>query len=169
MSADPRQHVSPRAFLGGLLLVLLVGLVWALNPHEDPDPEASRLGRGPSTLSQTAAPSPALSPVPPPTTKAAALLAAAPLPESTTLQVLDAGGGRERRRAAVAALQALGYQVVSTASSRQDVTRTTIWFTKGNEAQAQALQARDPRFTEIEPNPGLSARVDLHLLIGPDW
>ncbi len=149
--------------------MLLVGLVWALNPHEDPDPAASRLDVAQPTLGQTAAPSSSPRPVPTPTTQAAALLAAAPLPESTTLQVLDAGGGRERRRAAVAALQALGYRVISTGSSRQDVTRTTIWFTRGNEAQAQALQARDPRFTEIEPNPGLSARVDLHLLVGPDW
>lgn len=153
--------------------MLVVGLVWALNPDDDPDPVASELDGGQPSPSQTATPSSSPSAAPTATAEAtnpsAALLAAAPPPESTTLQVLDAGGGRGRRRAAVSALEALGYQVVSTASARQDVTRTTIWFTRGNEAKAQALQARDPRFADIAPSAGLSARVDLHVLIGPDW
>jgi LytR cell envelope-related transcriptional attenuator len=172
MLADSRHRVSPQAFLGGLLFALVVGLAWALNPHEDPAPTAFRLDVAQPTLGPTARPPSGQNPVATPTAQAAgagALLAAAPPPQSTTLQVLDAGGGRERRQAAISALEALGYQVISTATSKQDVTRTTIWFTSGNEATAQALRARDPRFAEIEPNPGLSARVDLHLLIGPDW
>jgi hypothetical protein len=163
-------------FLGGLLLTLVVGLVWALTPSKAPAP---RSGQPTPTQLATASPNPTPSPVPttvekaPPTTaaatRAAALIAAAEPPESTTLQVLDAGGGRERRYAAAAELSALGYRVMSTASARQHVLRTTIWFTSGNEAKALALQARDPRFAYIAPSAGLSARVDLHILVGPDW
>ncbi len=149
--------------------MLVIGLVWALNPDESSDPKASEFDAGQPALSQAATPSSIPSPVSTATAEEATLLAGAPPPESTTLQVLDAGGGRERRRAAVAALEALGYQVVSTASAHQDVTRSTIWFTRGNEAKAQALQARDPRFADIAPSAGLSARVDLHVLVGPDW
>jgi hypothetical protein len=163
-------------FLGGLLLTLVVGLVWALTPSRDPDPRPGR-----PTPTPMAASSPNSSPAPTPTavrepsptteatTRSAALIAAAGPPESTTLQVLDAGGGRERRYEAAAALSALGYQVVSTASAHQGVLRTTIWYTSGNEAKARALQARDPRFTYIAPSAGLSAQVDLHILVGPDW
>jgi LytR cell envelope-related transcriptional attenuator len=168
MSVDPRRRISSQSFLGGLLFVLVVGLFWALNPSEVPSPAGPRLDSSQPTPNQMATASPSPSPVAMPTA-GAGLIAAAPAPESTTLQVLNAGGGRERLQAAVSALRALGYRVISTATSQQDVTRTTIWFTSGNEATAQALQARDPRFAEIEPNPGLSARVDLHVLIGPDW
>lgn len=175
MPVDPRQQISFWVFLGGLLLALVAGLVWALNPDEGPDPAMARPNAAQPTPSQAAAPSPNSSPVatPTPATMQAippeALIAAAPPPGSTTLQVLDAGGGRERQRVVASALQALGYRVISTSSARQDVSRTTIWFTHGNEATAQALRARDPRFADIAPNAGLSAQVDLHILVGPDW
>jgi hypothetical protein len=171
--------MSSQALLGGLLLVLVIGLVWALNPSGEPGPSPHRPGSRPPALSQKAPPSPKATSTPvtarknAPTTEqvtpSAALIAAAPPPAFTTMQVLDAGGGRERLRAAASALSALGYRVVSTSSARQDVTRTTVWFTSGNETKAEALRARDPRFADVAPNAGLSAQVDLHVLIGPDW
>jgi LytR cell envelope-related transcriptional attenuator len=165
--------LTQAVFLGGLLVVLVAGLVWALNPeYPSPDSNQSALSPSPTATPLTEETSAGVPGMPPTTQDAglsAALIDAAPPPASTTVQVLDAGGGRQRLRSAVVALKTLGYQVVSTSSARQEVVRTTIWFTGGNEVSAQALQARDPRFAGIAPNAGLSARVDLHVLVGPDW
>ncbi len=97
------------------------------------------------------------------------LIAAAPDPELTSVQVLDSGGGSSRAQDAAEALRGLGYNVVNITSSRANVTRTTVWFTEGNEEAGLALRARDERVTEVEPNEALSSGVDLHVLVGADW
>ncbi len=148
--------------------MLVIGLLWALNPGAQPEPTAASL--------QPAAPA-ATEPIPQPPAPAApgfqaetqALIAAALPPAQTTVQMLDAGGGAVGLQSAVSAARRLGYQVVATASSRQNVARTTVWFTAGKQHEAQALHARDPRFAELGPNRGLSSSVDLHVLVGPDW
>ena len=164
-----------RVLVTGLLMVFLVGLVWALNPAERPEtdivalesPSASPTGAQPESAS---APTPSGSgPRAGPESPTDGILAAPLPPDQTTVQVLDAGGGGQRVRSAVAALERLGYQVVATASARQNVERTAVWFTSGKSAEAEALRARDRRFAEVTPNRGLAAGVDLHVLIGPDW
>lgn len=97
------------------------------------------------------------------------LIAAAKAPAETTVQVLDAGGGNAAVDAVVSALEAIGYDIIAINDSSRDVTVTTVYFTDGNEPQAEALRARDPRFQEIEPNQGLSDGVDIHVLVAPGF
>jgi hypothetical protein len=49
------------------------------------------------------------------------------------------------------------------------VTTTTVWFTDDQEAEAEAMRARENRVAEVAPNQGLSDGVNLHVLVGPDW
>ena len=97
------------------------------------------------------------------------LIAAARDPEETTVQVLDAGGGSSATNEAADALREMGYDVVAINSSRTDYPTTTVLYTEGNEAEAEALPARDERFAETAPNERLSEGVDLHVVVGPDW
>lgn len=97
------------------------------------------------------------------------LIAAARDPEATTVQVLDAGGGSSATTAVQEALTDLGYDVVAVNTSRIDYPVTTVLYTEGNDAEAEALRARDERFAEIEPNERLSTGVDIHIVVGPDW
>lgn len=154
-------------FLGGLFVVFMIGLAWALNPDEPPDLAQSSFAD--DEPAETRSPEPEPSPEGTSTAGGEELLAAARPPAQTIVQVLDAGGGRDRLQDAASRMQELGYQVITTTSSRQDVTRTMVWFTTGQEDEARALRARDPRVTQVGPNQGLSEGVDLHVLIGPDW
>ena len=97
------------------------------------------------------------------------LIAAARDPEETTVQVLDAGGGSSATNEAADALREMGYDVVAINSSRTDYPTTTVLYTDGNEAEAEALPARDERFADTAPNERLSEGVDLHVVVGPDW
>ena len=101
--------------------------------------------------------------------EAQALIDAAREPGETTVQVLDAGGGSDATSDAADALRELGYDVVAINSSRQDYPTTTVLFTDGNEAEAEALRARDERFAETARNERLSEGVDVHIVVGPDW
>lgn len=100
---------------------------------------------------------------------AAALLAAAPPPPQTTVQVLDGVGASPLLDVLVSELEAMGYDIVATNPASTDYAVTTVLYSEGREAAAQALQARDPRITERRPNPGLSEDVDLHVVLGADW
>ena len=97
------------------------------------------------------------------------LIDAARPPEETTVQVLDAGGGSTATNEAADALRELGYDVVAINTSRLDYPTTTVLFTDGNEAEADALRARDERFAETGLNERLSEGVDVHVVVGPDW
>lgn len=99
----------------------------------------------------------------------ALVLAAAPAPEDTTVQVLDGVGGSSPMDDLVATLQELGYAVAATNPARTEYAVTTVFFSAGREAAAEALQAREPRIAERLPNPGLSEDVDLHVVLGADW
>ena len=94
------------------------------------------------------------------------LIAAALPPGETTVQLLDAGGGTAAVDAAASALEQLGYQIVSRASSSRKVDATTVYYTADNEAEAEALRARDPRFQSVEANRGLNEGVNVHVLVG---
>lgn len=97
------------------------------------------------------------------------LIANARDPEATSVQVLDAGAGSAATAAAAETLQELGYDVVAINTSRADYEVTTILYTEGSDAEAEALRARDDRFSEIAPNERLSDAVDIHVVVGPDW
>jgi hypothetical protein len=179
----PLRQIARIALLGGLVIALLWGLVWALNPSEggvtltapgrqdapeetaEADDDASPAPADPDPT-ETAVPEPDPTPTGPPPEE---LIAAAPDPSDTTVQVLDAGGGPTRTLGVTDALEDLGYEVVNVTSSRTNVGTTTVWYTEGNEEAGLALRARDERFAEVEENERLSSGVDLHVLVGSDW
>ncbi len=97
------------------------------------------------------------------------LIADARDPEETSVQVLDAGGGSTATSSVQDALSELGYDVVAVNASRIEYPVTTVLYTEGNDAEAEALRARDERFAEIAPNERLSDGVDIHVVVGPDW
>jgi hypothetical protein len=97
------------------------------------------------------------------------LIQAGRSPEETTVQVLDAGGGSSATAEAEAALADLGYDVLAVNTSRVDYPTTTVLYTDGNDAEAEALRARDDRFAEVAPNERLSEAVDIHIAVGADW
>jgi hypothetical protein len=197
-TASAARDIARLILVGGLLLLLLIGLIWAFNPSEEggvrfsaqtagteesePDDSSAAALEGPADDAAAGAAEgegegavddeaePEAEETETETGPAAEdLIAAAPDPEATSVQVLDAGGGSNRARAARDALEDLGYNVVNVTSARASVNRTTVWFTDGSEDAGLALQARDERVTAVEPNEGLSSGVDLHLLVGPDW
>jgi predicted methyltransferase len=96
------------------------------------------------------------------------IIAAAPDPEETSVQVLDGAGDTAAVEAAIDSLNEHGYDIVATNPSRQDYDVTTVLYTEGHEAEAEALRARDGRFGEIELNDRLSESVDLHVIVGTD-
>ncbi|HWB70933.1 MAG TPA: LytR C-terminal domain-containing protein [Egibacteraceae bacterium] len=143
--------------------------------------------RGPSPIAPPAThPSPASTtspPAPPPPTPSAPESAAAPPasaspspdvlaqaapPSQTTVQVLDGVGDGVRARRAAAVLRELGYDVVAV-NAAVEYSTTTVLYSRGHEAEARALMARDRRFAALRRNPNLSESVDLHVVVGRDW
>lgn len=94
---------------------------------------------------------------------------AAAAPEQTRVQVLDGVNDPALLAEFVAALEALGYQVVATNPASTAYAATTVFYSEGQEPAAQALQIRDPRMALLAPSPGLSDTVDLHVVVGADW
>ena len=174
------HRLASVTFLAALVVALVGGLLWALNPDtstgftiteggvEPPDAEAGAVPEA-EAAEPTPNPEPTPTPSPTPTEDPEELIAAAREPDATTVQVLEAGGSMEATTAAADTLDELGYDIVSVTSARVDVTQTTVWFTDGNEDEALALRAREPRVVLVEPNQGLHDNIDLHLLVGPDW
>lgn len=173
-------------FVGSLVLALYLGLRWALAIEEAPDAAsvaAAQAAREASESEAEAAASASATPdematatepgvIPttaPPTVDPQELIAAAMPPTETSVQVLDAGGGDASVDAVVTRLEEIGYDIVAIQSSGRDVTATTVYYTQGNTAEAEALRARDPRFQDVEANRGLSEGVDIHVLVGPDF
>jgi hypothetical protein len=98
----------------------------------------------------------------------------APSPElqpasETTVQVLDGVNDPERLDDVVATLRALGYEVVATNPAARNYDVTTVLYSQGHEAEAEALRTRDPRFAELAVNENLSETVDVHVVVGRDW
>ena len=85
------------------------------------------------------------------------------------MQILDAGGGNALVDAVRIRLEEIGYQIIAVQDSSRNVDRTTVYFTEENQAQAEGLRARDPRFQVVEANRGLSRNVDIHVLVGPNF
>ncbi len=175
------RHLAGVTFLLALALTLVGGLLWALNPEASTGFTIDGGGVATPEPAPQPAPTPTPDPSPPPeeptptptptpTEDAEELIAAAREPSATTVQVLEAGGGQAATEAAAAHLRdELGYDVVFVTSARVDVTRTTVWFSQGNEDEARALRARDARVAVVEANQGLNEATDLHVLVGPDW
>ena len=181
-----------RLFGASLVLALLLGLYLSFRPggFEDPPPDLA-------SDDATQAPDQDEEPPPPPDggdqdggdqaedeggdeeaeeedeglteEEAQELIDAARDPSETSVQVLDAGGGSSAASDVAAVLGDLGYDVVAINSSRVDYDVTTVLYTSGNDAEAEALHARDDRFAATEPNERLSEGVDLHVVVGPDW
>ena len=172
-----------RAFGGGLILVLVVGLFVSFRPagfedatrlaDDDEPTEEPRERRTEREREPDEAESDEASEEPAEDTlseeEIQELIDAARDPEETTVQVLDAGGGSTATNDVADALREFGYDVVAINTSRLDYPVTTVLFTEGNDAEAEALRARDDRFAEIGANERLSEGVDLHVVVAPDW
>ena len=166
-----------RGFAAFLAAALVLGLFLSFRPSgfDDSPDLATDAGRSErAQASEPVAPPSEAEPVEPDDdgltpAQAQQLIDAARAPEETTVQVLDAGGGSDAANDAADALREFGYDVVAINSSRTDYPITTVLFTAGNEAEAQALPARDERFAEIGPNERLSDDVDIHVVVGADW
>lgn len=172
-----------RGFAAFLVLALLIGLYLSFRPagFED-EPELAGEAE-PSANPSEPTPTPAPTPTAPPSEPAAEptedegltpkeaedLIAAARPPEETSVQLLDAGGGSDAVNEAAEVLRELGYDVVAINPSRTEYDTTTVLFTEGNQAEAQALPARDERFAAVAPNERLSDGVDVHVVVGSDW
>ncbi len=172
-------------FVGGLLLALYVGLTWALAVEDRPDAgaiaaaeaareaaqsESEAAASDAPSVTATPEPTPGLTTTPPPATvDPQELIAAARPPAETTVQILDAGGGNALVDAVRIRLEEIGYQIIAVQESSRRVDRTTVYFTEENQAQAEGLRARDPRFQVVEANRGLSRSVDIHVLVGPNF
>ena len=172
------RHWWRRGFAGFLVLALIIGLYLSFKPSGFPDePELAGEAEPSETASEPEVVEPAQSdPVAEPTEdtglspqEAEDLIAAARPPEETSVQVLDAGGGSDAVNAAAELLRELGYDVVAINPSRTEYDTTTVLFTEGNQAEAQALPARDERFVDVAPNERLSDGVDVHVVVGTDW
>jgi LytR cell envelope-related transcriptional attenuator len=91
-------------------------------------------------------------------------------PRSTiTVQVLDAVGSGTQAEEAAQVLRDLGYEVVVVNPTPRRVEATTVMFSTGHEADAEALREADDRFAKIKPNADFNADVNLHVLVGPDF
>lgn len=178
-----------RAFGAALVLALVLGLYLSFRPagFEDPPPD---LASDETTQSDDSAAEEPPAEEPPADDgdadddedepeedeepglteeEAQELIDAARDPSATSVQVLDAGGGSSAADDVAETLGELGYDVVAVNPSRIDYDVTTVLFTDGNEAEAEAMRARDERFSETAPNERLSDGVDLHVVVGPDW
>ena len=185
IDAEAAHQWWRRAFGASLVLALVVGLYLSFRPggFEEPPPNLA-------SDDATRAPAEAEEQPPPeePEDDASAeeepeeeedpgltdeeakeLIDAARDPAATSVQVLDAGGGSTAAADVADVLSGLGYDVVAINPSRADYDVTTVLFTAGNEAEAEAMRARDERFAETAPNERLSDGVDLHVVVGPDW
>jgi LytR cell envelope-related transcriptional attenuator len=177
------RHWWRRGFGAALVLALVVGLFVSYRPSgfedatqlsggeqetEQPAPETKSEGEKDVVVKQSEA---SEEPTEDTLSKAEAreLIDAARPPEETTVQVLDAGGGSTATSEVADVLGEIGYDVVAINASRLDYPVTSVLYTEGNDAEAEALRARDERFAEVGINERLSEGVDLHVVVGADW
>lgn len=180
--ATGRGGSAAGAIVRGLIAAVLVfGIYWLVFEQGDDDLMAG-------ALDTPEAPTAATTPAVPPPTPAAGDTAAPTTPgtdaaapptgtpgarigEGYTIQVLrGADTDQAALDAAVAAVEALGFEVVSTGPAARPYPETTVFATAGFEEQAQQLVDADPRFTVFGENPGtVSADINLHVVVGTDW
>lgn len=179
------KHWWRRGFAATLILALVVGLFVSFRPsgfedattlagEDEPSEaperdaaEADENGGGDTPPSEGASEAPGDDELS--REERQALIDEARAPEETTVQVLDAGGGSTATDDVAEVLGDMGYDVVAINPSRLGSEVTTVLYTEGNNAEADALRARDDRFSEVERNDRLSEGVDLHVLVAPDW
>jgi hypothetical protein len=133
----------------------------------EPTPVPLPVAPAPTAPAQ-ATPAPTSSALPDATSTDAAGLVGA----GVSVQVIaGAGTTADQLISAVAALTELGYDVTQSSSpSPNPYPQTTIFASPGQEAQAQALNAADDRFTTYDPDfPGLNENLNIHVLVGEDW
>ena len=185
IDAETAHQWWRRAFGASLVLALVVGLFLSFRPggFEDPPPDLASDDATQAPAAEDEEPPPEEPEDEAPAEEepeeeedpglteeeAQELIDAARDPAATSVQVLDAGGGSTATADVADVLSELGYDVVAINPSRANYDVTTVLFTAGNEAEAEAVRARDGRFAETAPNERLSDGVDLHVVVGPDW
>ncbi len=90
-------------------------------------------------------------------------------PEEVRVQLLNGSRDEARLQAAREALEALGYEIVLLDVTDSEYETSAVWFTEDFEPEAEALGDLDERFAEVDANPGLTADVDLHVVVGSDF
>ena len=90
-------------------------------------------------------------------------------PASVRVQVLDGGVGPELTEAAAEFIREFGYEVPVVDTANCCYPETTVLFNEGQEEAANGLVDRDERIVGAEPNPNLTAEVEIHIIIGENW
>jgi hypothetical protein len=97
----------------------------------------------------------------------------APTVEPVTVQVLNGQSEQWKQsdwRRLTVQLENSGYYVVATQEALDIYWISTVYYTKGHQADAEAFRAHFPIFRDIEPAPAnLSSRIDLHVVLGSDF
>lgn len=176
---DAPQGSSIAAPLIRALLAAAVafGVYWLVFGQVDPAEEMALDDPSPSVADVAptvpAEPTPTAPPLVEPTTPPvieATTPPAGQVGEGVSVQVLNGTDDQALFDDVVATLVELGYDVTEAGRARTDYDQTTIFATAGQEAQADALQQADPRFTVIGENPGnLTTELDIHVVVGSDW
>lgn len=90
-------------------------------------------------------------------------------PAEVTVQMVRGTQDLEAYASAVARVRQLGYQVTLESVAGTGSPVTTVLYTEGKAADAEALRAADPRFAEVKANDRFQTPVDLHVLVGDDF
>lgn len=153
-------------------------------PASEPAPAAGSTpgsepsGRGPATPRAPAVSTFGSEPSPPPSAASPSASSEATgagdglpgrAPSDTRVQLLDGTAGTLPVAAAERALAELGYDIVLVEALTGPVRGSYVYYTEGWETEARSLSRRDPRFSSVAPDPGLTADVDLHVVMGTDW
>lgn len=94
----------------------------------------------------------------------------APAPtDEVTVQVIDSGASSAAVEEVLGLLEGWGYDVVAVNPGLCCYEATTLFYSDGRAADAEALQARDERFAVLEENRRLDEAVALHVVVGEDW
>ena len=102
----------------------------------------------------------------PPTTRTTRLRSA----DGVTVQVLNGTGELRLARDFAPLVRAEGYRVVRTANTNGRYRISTVFYTPGHRADAEAFRARFPAFRAIDAAPdSLSSTVALHVVIGENY
>jgi hypothetical protein len=90
-------------------------------------------------------------------------------PDEVPVQVIDSGGGAQAVAEVLGLLEAWGYDIVAVNPGLCCYEATTLFYSDGHVADAEALQARDERFAVLEENRRLAEDVAVHIVVGEDW
>lgn len=121
-----------------------------------------------ATASPTAAATDAADPTPSPTPSPTPTPAPADV-AGVTVQILNSGASAAAVDEVEALLADWGYDIVAAGPGRCCYDTTTVFYSEGRQADAEALAERDPRFVVVELNTDLDQSVYLHVVLGEDW